>query len=91
MLNTGADVMHTGHLQEMAARTWPTKQHSASLKWDTGPATTLKQHPTKLQPMLPTPHGQNAAHSAAQLRNNGCGHQVMTSYNKAWLFYPSDD
>ncbi|KAK1335659.1 hypothetical protein QTO34_003452 [Cnephaeus nilssonii] len=35
----------------------PTKQHLASPKWDTGPATTLEQHPTKLQPTLPRPHG----------------------------------
>ncbi|KAK1344222.1 hypothetical protein QTO34_014787 [Cnephaeus nilssonii] len=64
----------TGHLlRNSATDLMPTKQHSASPKWDTGPTTTPEQQPTKSQPMLSRPHGANAAHSPAQPRNSGCG------------------
>ncbi|EPQ15953.1 hypothetical protein D623_10017603 [Myotis brandtii] len=75
MLNTGAAVTLTDHLERNCTTTdlAHTKQHSASLKWDTGPATIPEQDPTKSQPTLLRPNGANVGRLQAQPGNCGYG------------------
>ncbi|KAK1342462.1 hypothetical protein QTO34_015227 [Cnephaeus nilssonii] len=59
----------TGHLQRNGtANLALTNQHSASPKWDTGPATTPERHPTKLQPTLLRPYGTKCGPQPSPIR-----------------------
>ncbi|ELK29377.1 hypothetical protein MDA_GLEAN10003639 [Myotis davidii] len=76
MLNAGVAGMCTGHLQRNSTVDLvPTKQHSASPKWDTGPTTTPEQHPTKSQPMLLRPPGIRCGSQPSPAQNGDCGLQ----------------
>ncbi|KAK1330918.1 hypothetical protein QTO34_008860 [Cnephaeus nilssonii] len=73
----------------------PTKQHSASPKWDTGPATTPEQHPTKLQLTLPRPHGTKCApQPSPEMMAMGSGYTIIRNAyqaeeetEKCWSMY----
>ncbi|KAK1338141.1 hypothetical protein QTO34_001251 [Cnephaeus nilssonii] len=58
-----------------------------SILCDTGPATTLEQHPTKLQLTLLRPHGAKCdpQPSPAQPGNGGCGCWVLLVYGLAFM------
>ncbi|ELK23705.1 hypothetical protein MDA_GLEAN10012451 [Myotis davidii] len=62
--------------KEMAPQTCRADKATLSFpKWDTGPATTLEQQPTKSQPTLPRLHGAKCSPqpSPSQRRNGGYG------------------
>ncbi|EPQ14209.1 Olfactory receptor 6C2 [Myotis brandtii] len=95
MLNTGAAVTLTGHLQRNGTTDLvPTKQHWASPKWGTGPATTKSDSPpnhsnaaeTPWRKMLPTaqPSPKTVTVGVGYMYSIAAGDKVIT-YNDCFI------